>query len=483
MSSFISSFRAPAARWKRVVRHGGFLLLWAAAFALGVHFLNYLYVESSDTEWGRILWHHYYTRERNIDCLYLGSSHVYCDINPFMMDELNGKNNFNLASGSQQLNGSYYLLREADRQNELEHVYLEMYYYLSTGTVGIYSGNVLNNQRNMDYMRPSLNKLQYMLAASDPRQYAETFFPFVRYRSKLFDYWYVRDMVRHKETEDYRNYVMNLTDENGTVCYPGKGYYDTTRRLTESALRWTSSCYRMEEEPLTEDAEKYLREIIEYCRKKQIGITLFSSPVYELQILSTEHYDRYAEQIERIASEYGIEYYDFNLCREEYLPIQQTENFMDIGHLNATGASLYTPVFWRIVSHTAQENEAYFYPSYAEKLRETPPQIYGIYLADEKAAGSIAGAAAAAECAAAVMGSAADDGDVEEAGRDFGVAVYRVASNRPQELEYSIKLPSQYRDFSADPYFAVPRDMHGTCTVTARIRGQESVLQTLKIEY
>ncbi len=451
------------------LRRGLWVLLWTAAFFAGVYGLNYLYVESGDSDWCRVLWHNYYAQERNIDCLYLGSSHVYCDIEPAVLDTLNGKNNFNLSSGSQLLNGSYYLLREADRRHDLEHVYLEMFYVVSTGPTGIYDENVANNWRNTDYMRLSFNKLEYMLDMSKREQYAETIFPFLRFRSKLFDYEYVRDMMRHKGTENYREYVVNIPYEDGSATYyADKGYYETTRQLEENGLRWTGS-YRMEEEPLTEDAERYLRKIIEYCQEKQIGITLFSSPIYELQVLSTEHYDRYVEQIERIAAEYGIHYYDFNLCREEFLPIQQTENFMDIGHLNTRGADLYTPVFWQVMSGTAEENEAYFYPSYTAKLQETSPRIYGIYSAD-----------------AAVNGLV-----------DSGVTVYRVAANRPQDLEYSITLTpnaaektaetegtgKKYRDFSSNPYFGIPKNTNGTCTVAARIRGQESVLQTLEIAY
>ncbi len=500
----------------RYLRRGVFLLLWAAAFLTGVHGLDYLYVERGDSDWGRILWHNYYAQERNIDCLYLGSSHVHCDINPFMLDARNGKNNFNLTSAGQLLNGSYYLLREADRRHDLEHVYLEMYYVESTGWKGIYDENVVNNWYNTDYMRPSFNKLQYMLTMSSPEQYAETLLPFLRFRSKLFDYEYVGDMIRHKGTEDYRDFVVNTLYEDGSAThYADKGYYETSRQLAESGLCWTDADYRMEEEPLTEDAERYLRKILEYCQAKRIGITLFSSPMYELQVLSTEHYDRYVEQVERIAAEYGIAYYDFNLCREEVLPIQKTENFMDIGHLNSTGAALYTPVFWQVMSGTAEENKAYFYSSYAEKLRETPPRIYGIYyIAAEEADACIDAVAAAAECEAAVMNvdAAADGGDMEE-DSDFRATVYRVAANRPQDLEYRITLtPSadeetaetedagkvggepadeggreqaavECLDFSANPYFAIPENTHGTCTVAARVRGQESVLQTLEIAY
>lgn len=81
--------------------------------------LDYIYV--SDSAWERILWHNFYKDDGKIDNIYLGSSHVYCDINPMQLDDMNGQFNFNLSSGAQRLNGSYYLLKEADKNNSLSH--------------------------------------------------------------------------------------------------------------------------------------------------------------------------------------------------------------------------------------------------------------------------------------------------------------------------------------------------------------------------
>ena len=53
----------------------------------------------------------FYQHEENIDNLYVGSSHVYCDIIPEQLDEINGKNNFNITSPGQPYIASYYLLK------------------------------------------------------------------------------------------------------------------------------------------------------------------------------------------------------------------------------------------------------------------------------------------------------------------------------------------------------------------------------------
>lgn len=76
--------------------------------------MNYLYVDDT-TEFARCMMYEFYEDDTNIDRLYLGSSHVFCDIDPTVLDDINGENNFNLSSHMQQMITSYYLLREADK--------------------------------------------------------------------------------------------------------------------------------------------------------------------------------------------------------------------------------------------------------------------------------------------------------------------------------------------------------------------------------
>ena len=97
----------------------GIVLFWGISYGL-----RYIYVE--ENEWNRRIFNDLYFSNENIDCLYLGSSHVFSAVNTGILDSNNGKNNFNLATGSQSLIESYWLLKEASRNNSLSHGYVEM---------------------------------------------------------------------------------------------------------------------------------------------------------------------------------------------------------------------------------------------------------------------------------------------------------------------------------------------------------------------
>lgn len=437
-------------------------------FVVAVHVQNYIYVNPDDSCLERILWHDFYEDNGRIDNVYLGSSHVFCALNPTILDDVNGQYNFNLATPGQLLNGTYYILREANRNNDLKHVYVELYYYY---IVKEYPGSdteridheYFRNWQNTDYMRMSMNKLRYMLAIADSERYADICLPFVRYRENVGDKDYIRRVIGMKQVEDYNEYKWqyDYSDGNGQFEFRKQGYYYTTRVFPGETKLWKQNRSLLDEKPLGQKSEQYLREIIRYCQQNDLAITLFVAPINQLELLSTINYDNYVTQIKSIANEYDVPFYDFNLVKEEYLPIQQEEYFMDnVGHLNASGAEMFTPFFYKVVSENESDNMRYFYSSYAEKLQDTDAAIYGLYYRE-----SI--------------------GDEESE----PYRTMNIASNKEDDMEYRVLLlpeegePYLVQDYSDNREFIVSSEEHGICTITARMKGEPDEMQTLEIIY
>lgn len=430
------------------------IFLTVALFLFLCHKLNFVYVQGE--EWSHILWHDYYSSE-NIDNVFIGSSHVYNDINPTQLDKINGMNNFNMSSGSLNLIASYYILKEVASKNDLKNVYLELYYVPNTGINGsVYSeARIKNNWRTTTYMKPSLNKYEFIFSMSDSSYYLESLFPFIRYRSKLFDLNYIVETVEQKTSDEWKEYKYSTEDENGISIFQDKGYRYTTYEYQEAALAYNTPIDLSKDGLMPEDTTSYLIKIIEYCRKEGINLTFFISPIYETQILSAIDYDSYHQQISQIASEYSIPFYDFNLCKSQYLDIMHRELFMDAGHLNASGAEIFTPFLWEIVSNDYLENKKIFCSTYAEKISLDVPETYGVFYS------------------------------INDAGkRDF-----TIASNRENDLEYKILLTpndgEQYllQDFSTNKEFCISAEEHGVLTIISKRIDNESYIPSLEIYY
>lgn len=450
---------------KYIRRVAGILAAWLI-FAGIVHVLNYMYVNSDDTWREHIIWHQFYENDGQIDKLYLGSSHVFYDLDTAILDKLNGQNNFNLASATQLLNGSYYLLREADRRNELQNVYVELYYFCTTkdnfrsDAEGI-NAEWYKNWWNIDYMKMSSNKLTYMLSITGPDEYVNTLFPFCRYRENLNDGDYIRQVIENRNSDNYVSYEYYycFDDGNGYDEFQDKGYISSTRRIADASKSFKQTRV-LGENPIGEETRKYLYKIIDYCKERDIPITLFISPTSDLDLISTENYDNYIRQVRTIAAERDVPFYDFNLAKEEYLSIQQGEYYRDVGHLNCFGGEMFTSFFHEVVSRDESENKKYFHDSYMERLQDEDPAVYGIYYRDPEL--------------------------WYEEGQ---VRTLWIASNRDSDMEYRIILTPQsgeqymVQDFNVNKEFTAPYGEHGTCTIVYRMKELPDEVQTMEIIY
>lgn len=425
------------------------------------HLLNLMYVKDDADTWDRILWHDFYEEQGKIDNIYIGSSHVFYNIKPQILDRLNGENNFNLSSPTQPLNTSYYLLKEAERTNRLSHVYLEMYYGCVIDDTKLQQ--YTRQWMHIDYMKPSLNRVAYRMAVGEPDQYINSVFPFTRYRVYLGDWDQIKETLEWKAQEEYKNYClekeyMEGTGQkiNGRETYGKQGYRKSTRTYNDRRKYYNQNVI-LTDYTMGNKNEAYCIHIIEYCKEKEIPITLFISPICNLQLISTVDYDDYTSAIRALAEQQGVPFYDFNLVKEEYLPIQDGKYFSDSHHLNQDGAEKFTPFFYQIVSGAEVDNEIYFYNSYEEKLREVAPSVYGVY-----------------------------EELPEEESRN---RTLRIASNRGSEMEYRIVLQPdgkkrrRIQDFQENMTFRVPHDEHGICTIAARVKENPVDMRTMSIRY
>ena len=104
-----------------------------------------------------------------------------------------------------------------------------------------------------------------------------------------------------------------------TIDYQKKGfYYSEGGRLLDKE-KFFAVDRDLIKYGIGEKSEGYFRKTIEYCQKNGIEVTLFVSPIYDLQLMSTGNYDNYVNELNSLAKEYDIDLYDFNLIKKDYL--------------------------------------------------------------------------------------------------------------------------------------------------------------------
>lgn len=326
-----------------------------------IHGCNYLLLDDSQS-YTRLTMHELYETKEPIDTLFLGSSHCFRAYDPQLFTKLTGKPSFNLGSSSQNYDTSYYLLREAAKEHDIKTVYLDMHYkFLFVGREDrdLVQANIIT-----DYMRPSLNKLEFLTQTSESKQITNRLFPFRREWKRLADIAYLREVFEKKQTKAYKGYEPVIAEQEH---YAGKGFVYSEQELDASAITWWEKFG-----PVAEDMDSnetytlsYIEKIVEFCREEDIQLIFVTAPSFGQYLEVVGPYDLAYDYINNMAEHYEVPYLDFNLCKEEYLDLQE-DSFMDVDHLNGKGAEELTRLLAKLDSGQVDIDE-YFNPCYDEK--------------------------------------------------------------------------------------------------------------------
>lgn len=352
----------------------GIFIIICAIFAInGV--LSYVLIDNADDE-VRYAMHELYEQE-NIETLFLGSSHVFCGYDPQILDVALGENTYLASTPVQKVDGSYYLLKEVIKNNELKKVYLDMYFWqyrdtpAKRGSEQMYYIYCIT-----DNMKNSWNRIEFLLNASGCEQYIEGFLPASRYGNYLLDLNRFERVVKSKRNSEYINY------ENAPANFY-KGAMITSGQVGNPKMITTADeagIAKISENVISEYSLKNLDKIVKLCKEEEIELVLVTTPFTGFCVQSIGNYNTFYEYMKNYADANDIEYYDFNLCKTDILDLE-SEDFLDFHHLSGKGAAKYSAVFADVMtSYDKTERQELFYDSVEEKMNALVPQTMGIFL-------------------------------------------------------------------------------------------------------
>ena len=350
----------------------GCFIIICAVFVIN-KVLTYILVDDADDE-VRYAMHELYKQE-NIETLFLGSSHVFCGYDPLILDEILGENTYLASTPVQKPDGSYYLLKEALKKNDIKKVYLDMYYCqyrdmpAERGGAQMYYIYCIT-----DYMKGDWNRTEFLLNASGCNLYIESFLPAARYGNYLLDLNRFERVVKSKRSAEYIHYENAPSNfYKGAMNVPGEP--GAPKMIVED-----SKIAAIAENAVSEYSLQCLDKIVKLCKEEGIELVLVNTPVTDFYLQTIGNYDTYYECVKNYAQDNGLEYYDFNLCKKDILSMEDSD-FLDFHHLSGQGVVKYSTVFAEMMtSYDEEERQAFFYDSVQEKMNDLPSQTMGVLL-------------------------------------------------------------------------------------------------------
>lgn len=324
------------------------------------HLLRYLLIDDTKS-YTRLMMHEMYNSPQNIDALFVGSSHCYRALDPDVTDGLMGVYTFNAGTSSQYIDGAYALIKEVQTHHDLKTVYVESEFNTACAEPFKDRSSLLSTYIISEYMPFSLNKLSFLLNASSIELYPNSFLPLGKYKNMIDSPAKISAVLEGKNTDDYRNFAY-VSNENES--YMGRGYVATTGVIGEEE-KGHREFYNINLRAVSEDWKKTVRKIGKFCADNGIELVFFCSPMNERYLDGVGNYDEYVSMLKDTAAEVGASYHDFNLCRDEYLDLDDGD-FLDLGHLNREGAEKFSRVFGSFYGGNIDEDRLFF-DSYEEK--------------------------------------------------------------------------------------------------------------------
>ena len=353
----------------------GVFIIISAVFVIN-SVLSYILIDDLDDE-VRYAMHELYEQEE-IETLFLGSSHVFCGYDPRILDEISGENTYLAVTPVQKVDGSYYLLKEALKNNQIKKVYLDMF-YLQYRDIPAERGSIQMQWIYCitDNMKNNWNRIEFLLNASDCENYIEGFLPSARYGNYLLDRKRIERVIKSKRSSEYINY------ENVPSAFY-KGAYVIPGGVGNPEMIADLDNLEVAESIISEYSLKYLNKIVEICKEEEIELVLVTTPFTDFYVQALGNYNTFYAYMKEYAKTNAIEYCDFNLCRPELL-VMEKDDFVDYHHLSGKGAVKYSTVFAEMMaSYDKMERQELFYDSVQEKMDDLSPRTMGILLEKSK---------------------------------------------------------------------------------------------------
>lgn len=314
----------------------GIISLFLVIFLLGNAILSFALRPFSGS--GTEMWEGFNAQE-DLEVVFVGSSQCLCDIDPSVTEKYLG-NSYNMGTNMQSIQNSFIAIKEAVNRKNVEKVVL----LIDPETMEMERNSNFRAEqcfvRNLSDTLPIYERFRTTLSFV----FSRDFFCKPYSVSYFFPWTYDRTSnVALNVKEKMQGQILDMEghrDENGYL--PSDEVYETDYVPTtfEEAKEWSSSHDNVHVlEPYAENMET-LRDIAAFCQKKNVDLYVISVPA--LNTFSYYDYDGYVkfnENIKELLAEFGLDYYNLALFKDEYYETLNISDYRDIGHMNNAGSA------------------------------------------------------------------------------------------------------------------------------------------------
>ncbi len=261
------------------------------------------------------------------DMIAIGASHMQTGLNPEVFKEETGFSIFNASAMARGFVSTYYIFRELYAKIKKPRLVIMDIPWEGLDRNNSFSGlgpfdfNYLSRRNKLDYL--------WRYKPSDVKLFFKTY-AFRRY--SLFH-------SSLKSEEDFKASVLAKFGEIDSLgyCAPPMSLNDSlaARELDRIQRRFDFKGKLV----IEYDKLRGIKDILRFCKKNDIKIVIVETPECNIW-REKQHREEYTVFMQSLVDEFGVTYISFNTPDNPI--IGDVSNFVDMDHLNAKGARLWT---------------------------------------------------------------------------------------------------------------------------------------------
>lgn len=273
----------------------------------------------------------------SVEVLAAGDSHVLTTLNPAVIWEEQGIPCYTVSSEGQDIWLTYYRLVEALKTQNPRLIIVDVHNAVNSNEYSNDAAAVMG----ILGMKTSWNKFEAIRASVTPDKYMDFLLEFPTYHTRY------TELVRNDFQNNYGDrYFEDMKGFKPLFYSNPPAFLNDISDVTEC-------------DDLTPKMEKYLRNIIELSEEHGIPLLLIAAPYW----LIDEEEQRLYNRVDFIASEYGVEFVNFNLNIEEIGLIPE-EDFADPHHLSFSGSEKFSSYLGQFIQEKYGFTDKRETPSY-----------------------------------------------------------------------------------------------------------------------
>lgn len=288
------------------------LTVFIVILAISLHYTEQLL--SHKSVHGTVQARDMYVQPKNtIDVIFMGSSHIHCDINTALLWDKYGIAGYDYSAAEQPLWITYYYLKEICKYQNPKLVVIDLYSPARFKEDYQYSWL----SESLQGMRLSKNKLDMLFVSCE--------------KNRLFDY-FPNIVSYHSRYAEINKDDISYLRESRSDREAFKGYtprFEVNQQIQPELVEKNSG-------DITVKSEEYLQKIIDYTKENEIDLFLIVSPY-----ITTSSDELVYNRVHEIADRCGIIFNSTNYAYEK-MNLDFDTDFADESHLNYWGSCKYS---------------------------------------------------------------------------------------------------------------------------------------------